>query len=736
MASCDAPHAYTAFGVCQALNVDQAKGLSDDEVAAQREAFGPNELTQEEGKSMIALILEQFEDTLVRILLFAAVVSFALAYFEEGGGGFSQYVEPIVILTILVLNAIVGVWQESSAEAALEALKKLQPEKATVLRNGEWQHEMDAVDLVPGDIIAVKVGDRVPADARVLELQTTTLGVEQAQLTGESVAVQKDIDECGEDVDITGKVNMLFSSTAVCNGKCLAVVTSTGMQTEIGKITASVQEASQEEEKTPLAMKIAEFGDLLAKVIFAICVVVWVINYKHFFDPVHGSTVAGMIYYFKIAVALAVAAIPEGLPAVITTCLALGTRKMAERNCIVRKLQSVETLGCTTVICSDKTGTLTTNQMSCVELALPASKGLTTHKVEGHTYEPVGDVEGADSILKMKLLTSFARACALCNEAKLVMKDGVCTREGEPTEAALVTLVEKIGFPGMPKTDDVMCVNTEWCKDVKKIATLEFTRTRKSMSVIVKEKGEKTNTLYVKGAPEGVIERCVQYMQPDGKVVALDKAMKTAIEKQIAAMAQSALRVLALAKTAELGTLKEYDGPSHKAHSQLKDVSGFEKIEQKLVFLGLVGILDPPRPEVRPALDACRAAGITVYMITGDNQVTAEAIAQKVGIVDGDCTGRSFTGKEIEAMTEEQRQDLLKNLKGGGVFSRTEPKHKQIIVKSLKNIDEIAAMTGDGVNDAPALKQADIGIAMASRAQRLRRRQLIWSWWMTTSRRL
>jgi Ca2+-transporting ATPase len=707
------PFALKKDSCLKEFKVSQTKGLSSAQVEAQREKFGPNELKAEEGKSLFTLIWEQFEDLLVRILLVAACISFALVYFDEGAdAGIVAYVEPLVILTILVLNAFVGVWQESNAEAALEALKKLQPEKATVLRDGTWQPGLDASELVPGDIISVKVGDRVPADARVLELQTTTVGIEQAQLTGESVAVLKDEEPVSKNVDITGKTNMLFSSTAVCNGKCTALVTSTGMSTEIGKIQAAVTEAAGEEEKTPLAQKIDAFGEVLAKVIFLICIVVWAINYKHFFDPVHGSMVAGMIYYFKIAVALAVAAIPEGLPAVITTCLALGTRKMAAKNCIVRKLNSVETLGCTTVICSDKTGTLTTNQMSCVELQIPASKSMTTYSVSGHTYSPTdGKVDKAEDVLKMKLLLPFARCASLCNEAKLVLKDGEVAREGEPTETALITLVEKMGYPKMKRDENPMCVNDKWCEGCEKIATLEFSRTRKSMSVIVKEPEEKTNSLFVKGAPEGIVERCTQYQLPDGKIVALDKAMRAVVEEKIANMASRALRVLALAKTMELDKLKDYSGPSHKAHDMLKDTSKFEKIEQKLILLGLVGIQDPARPEVKPAIKDCKAAGISVFMITGDNKVTAEAIAKNVGIVDGDCIGKSFTGKEIEEMSEEMRQKLLKSLPGG-VFSRTEPKHKQIIVKSLKKCGQVAAMTGDGVNDAPALKQADIGIAM------------------------
>merc|ERR1719310_357972 len=350
--------------------------------------------------------------------------------------------------------------------------------------------------------------------------------------------------------------------------------------------------------------------------------------------------------------------------------------------------------------------------MSCVELQIPASKSMTTYSVSGHTYSPTdGKVDKAEDVLKMKLLLPFARCASMCNEAKLVLKDGEVAREGEPTETALITLVEKIGYPKAKRDENPMCVNDKWTEGCEKMATLEFSRTRKSMSVIVKEPEEKTNSLFVKGAPEGVVERCTQYQLPDGKIVALDKAMKTVVEEKIANMASRALRVLALAKTMELDKLKDYSGPGHKAHDMLKDTSKFEKIEQKLILLGLVGILDPARPEVKPAIAACKDAGISVFMITGDNKVTAEAIAKNVGIVEGDCDGKSFTGKEIEDMTEEARQELLKGLPGG-VFSRTEPKHKQIIVKSLKKCGQVAAMTGDGVNDAPALKQASIGVAM------------------------
>jgi len=392
------PHAQSPDEVCAFFGVDPDEGLSDDMVLEYRDKYGENKLDEEEGKSLFELIQEQFEDLLVRILLAAAAVSFALAYFddESHGEGWTAYVEPLVILLILIANAFVGVYQEQNAENALAALKKLQPEVAMVIRDGKWE-KINALELVPGDVIEVRTGDRMPADCRVLSLTTTSLRIEQSQLTGESQSVSKEADIThAADSVIQAKSNMLFASTAVSNGAAICLVTGTGMKTEIGEVQAAVKEAAEDEEKTPLQQKLDDFGNLLAKVIFVICAVVWLINYNHFFDPVHGSVFRGCIYYFKIAVALAVAAIPEGLPAVITTCLALGTRKMAKKNCIVRKLPSVETLGCTTVICSDKTGTLTTNEMCAVRFAVPASASdVMEYEVEGHNYAPIGKVAAA-----------------------------------------------------------------------------------------------------------------------------------------------------------------------------------------------------------------------------------------------------------------------------------------------------------------------------------------------------
>lgn len=360
--------------------VSREYGLSAEGVEKKRQIYGWNELDKHEGPSIFKLILDQFNDTLVRILLAAAVISFVLAWYDGDEGGemeITAFVEPLVIFLILIVNAIVGVWQENNAEKALEALKEIQSQQATVVRDGRKITNLPAKELVPGDIVELRVGDKVPADMRVVTLISSTLRVEQGSLTGESEAVSKTTKAVPEDTDIQGKKCMVFAGTTVVNGNCICLVTQTGMGTEIGKVHSQIHEASQSEEDTPLKKKLNEFGEALTAIIGVICAVVWLINLKYFltWEYVNGwpqnfkFSFEKCTYYFEIAVALAVAAIPEGLPAVITTCLALGTRKMAQKNALVRKLPSVETLGCTTVICSDKTGTLTTNQMAVAKLA-------------------------------------------------------------------------------------------------------------------------------------------------------------------------------------------------------------------------------------------------------------------------------------------------------------------------------------------------------------------------------
>lgn len=703
-------------------NVKLEEGLSSSQVLQQRIRFGLNKLAEEEKKPLWKLIVAQFEDLLVRILLLSAVVSFFLAYIDgTSEEGITAFVEPLVILLILIANAIVGVWQETNAEKALVALKRLQPDSALVLREGRWQ-QLNAEDLVPGDLVQVKVGDKVPADMRLVELHSSMIRVEQSQLTGESQSVSKELAPQEEQSVIQAKVNMLFSSTTISNGSCVGVVTSTGMETEIGAIQDAVQSAAEDEEQTPLQQKLDDFGNLLAKVIFAICALVWAINYKHFFDPVHGSVIRGCIYYFKIAVALAVAAIPEGLPAVITTCLALGTSEMAKKNAIVRKLPSVETLGCTTIICSDKTGTLTTNEMCCTKLVLPTSgNNLEAYTVEGHTYAPLGVVNGLCFNEWHPQLQFLAKILVNCNDARLEVEANSYRRIGEPTEAALLVLAEKLGCPDQElqrrfwqtsrTSTDAMAFCQYWSSRIQKLATLEFTRDRKSMSVLCIDPEVTGPVLYVKGAPESILERCSRILLPSG-VEFLTEAGRQAIQAHLRDLGSEALRPLALA-------MKDGLDQSKEELQDLNDPSKFLKVETDLTFVALIGIIDPPRPECLQAIKECRIAGISVVMITGDNKITAEAIARKLGILTGtgSLVQKSFTGKEFEMLSDADKFKVLQRIASerdieGAVFSRTEPKHKQTIVKILKQIGEITAMTGDGVNDAPALKQADIGIAM------------------------
>ncbi len=721
-------------GVDDALEyhgVDASRGIDTASVEGRRSAAGGhNELEREPGKPLWALVLEQFDDALVKVLLLAAFVSFALAYFEneESGEGHAvtAYVEPLVILLILILNAVVGVWQESNAESALEALKEMQSEHAKCLRDGEWNGSLAARELVPGDIVELKTGDRVPADCRLIKLKTATVRVEQASLTGESVAVDKRVDTVKDiDVELQGKTCMLFAGTAISNGSCLCVVNSIGMATEIGKIQSQIKAASDEEEDTPLKQKLDRFGESLTKMIGLICLIVWLINYQHFiqFSSKAGSTLPAIsfdlgkcTYYFKIAVALAVAAIPEGLPAVITTCLALGTRKMAHKNAIVRKLPSVETLGCTSVICSDKTGTLTTNQMSVVKLvAVRTDRSLDTYAVEGTTYNPrEGGVMGAPKKLDANLI-AIGKISALCSGTRIEYKDGSYKCVGEPTEGALKVLCEKIGLDNMravksklesnpERNAQAVCDSIENDHDVK--ATLEFDRDRKSMSVIAGKKmtgrqSSRANELLVKGAPEVLLERCSRVQLPDGTSVALSAAMRKVILEEQAKMARDALRCIAFASKSDIGELSSYDGTEkHKAHALLKDPASYASIESDLTFIGMTGLRDPPRPEVASAIDACHTAGIRVIVITGDNQLTAEAICTEIGVFSSaaEVKGRSFTGREFTAMTKAKQRKVLEG-SGGRVFSRAEPKHKQDIVRLLRDMGHVVAMTGGRPND-------------------------------------
>ncbi|KAG9299889.1 hypothetical protein G9A89_005418 [Geosiphon pyriformis] len=713
--------------VLEYFRVDPNKGLTQEQVTEAAKIHGKNELPSEESSPLWKLILEQFKDQLVIILLVAAAVSFGLAIIEEPDEKGTAFVEPIVILLILIANATVGVIQETNAENAIEALKEYSPDEAKVLRDGHL-YKIHASELVPGDIIDVTVGDRIPADARLLEIISSTFRIDQAILTGESVSVNKEISPI---LDIRAvkqdQINILFSGTTVVIGKGRAIVVKTGSGTAIGDIHKKI--TAQISDRTPLKRKLDEFGDLLAKVISVICILVWLINIRHFNDPSHHGWVKGAIYYFKIAVALAVAAIPEGLAVVITTCLALGTKKMAKKNAIVRSLPSVETLGCTSVICSDKTGTLTTNQMSVSRVLVVANESAKIEEfhINGSSYAPSGDILNSDGQIienppvNNYCLYELAQVCSLCNDARIVYDEalGIYRNIGEPTEAALRVLVEKLGTNDIPFNSTLLnksprqratSVNTYYEENFKRLATLEFSRDRKSMSVLVIDKSlpDANGKLLVKGAPESILDRCSWIRlssQPIGSRTKINSAIREQLNEKFLEYGQNGLRVLGIALVENVSSnLQNWD---------FSEPSKFVQYEDNMTFIGLVGMLDPPRPEVVDAIRKCKTAGIRVIVITGDNKNTAESICRKIGVFGEheDLKRKSFTGREFDDLSKDQKVEVVRT---ASLFSRTEPSHKSELVDLLQSLGEIVAMTGDGVNDAPALKKADIGVAMGS----------------------
>ncbi|VDL96461.1 unnamed protein product [Schistocephalus solidus] len=676
------PHARSVADILKEFNVSATSGLSQKQVDVFTEKYGAN------AKPLWKLVLEQFDDLLVKILLVAAVISFILALFEDAEDSTTAFVEPFVILLILILNAIVGVWQERDAESAIEALREYESDDAKVIRQGhEGIQRIKAKCLVPGDIVEVAVGDKVPADIRIIDIHSTTLRVDQSILTGESVSVLKQVETIPDLRAVNqDKKNMLFSGTNIASGKCSGVVVATGLSTEIGKIRNQIMETEQE--KTPLTRKLDEF------------------------------------------VALAVAAIPEGLPAVITTCLALGTRRMARKNAIVRSLPSVETLGCTSVICSDKTGTLTTNQMTVCRMftfiqnedtGTPGGDGKSVvdfdeYEITGSKYAPEGEVFQKGKPVKCgsnPCLVEVAEICSLCNDSALEYNAArnAFEKVGEATETALACLVEKMNVSnvdkaGLTKREVAMVCNNVIKKSYTKEFTMEFSRDRKSMSVYVTStSGKQESRLLVKGAPESILARCTQIRTPKGSVP-LTSFMTNEILRKVATYAtgRETLRCLALATI---------DSPPPASSYSLGDSDKFKDYESNMTLVSIVGMLDPPRPEVAESIRLCSKAGIRVIVITGDNKATAEAICRRIGLFaeTEETAGKSFTGREFDDLSEAEKRMAVRRAK---LFARVEPVHKSKIVEFLQADHEVSAMTGDGVNDAPALKKAEIGIAMGS----------------------
>ncbi|EJU05708.1 calcium-transporting ATPase [Dacryopinax primogenitus] len=697
-------------------------GLSEEQVRKHAAVYGRNELPEDPPTPLWELILEQFKDQLVLILLGSAAVSFLIAVVE--GGGLTEFVEPLVILLILVANATVGVVQETQAESAISALSAYSPDEAKVLRGGEVR-KVRATELVPGDIVSIHVGDKVPADCRILDISSSSFRIDQAILTGESQSVGKGVEIVKDERAVKqDQTNMVFSGTTVVSGQAFAIVVNTGSKTAIGDIHQSI--TSQIAEKTPLKRKLDDFGDMLAKVITVICVLVWLVNIRHFSDPSHHGTLRGAVYYFKIAVSLAVAAIPEGLAAVITACLALGTKKMAKNNAIVRNLPSVETLGCTNVICSDKTGTLTTNQMSVAKFVMATEAGTVQYVVEGTTYAPVGSIARADGVIIEKSVfttdafSKLSTISSLCNEATVVYHEAShqnhYTNVGEPTEAALKVLVEKLGSyddslaPSLSSLNTkarTMAVNQVYQRDYKKLLTFEFSRDRKMMSVLVRRADAPASepaSILVKGAPEAVLTRCTTVQFGD-YIAPLTADLRAKLMEEMHEYGKQGLRTLACAY-AELAD-------SDALHYKTESTADYSRFEQNLTFVSIVGMLDPPRPEVKNAIAKCRAAGIRVVCVTGDNKSTAETICRQIGIFGEteDLTGKSYTGREFDSLTHDEK---IQAVQRAGLFCRTEPTHKSQLVDLLQGLGLVVAMTGDGVNDAPALKKADIGVAMGS----------------------
>ena len=622
------------------FKLDEENGLSNEQVNENRQKYGTNELQTKKKKSTFVKFLEQFKDFMIIVLIIAAIFSGVVGYIEGEG-----ITDSIIILIVVILNAVIGVIQENKAEKSLEALQKLSAHVSKVIRNGKME-VIPAKELVPGDIVVLDTGDYVPADLRIIE--AVNLKSQEASLTGESVPVEKSANTIEqEEVDLGDRENMLFSSSLITYGRGKGIVVETGMNTEVGKIAGIINSA--EETQTPLQEKLNKLGKTLGIAALVICAIIFVIGLLYGKDPIE---------MFMTAVSLAVAVIPEGLAAVSTIVLAIGVQRMVKRHAIVKKLPAVETLGSTTVICSDKTGTLTQNKMT-VEKIFYNGKLLDAEEVK----------QNIDTNLEKLVYISM-----LCNDTKISANNELT---GDPTETALVDM----GF------------NLQFEKNIydknPRIKEIPFDSDRKLMTTV-----NKINNKYVvltKGGVDELLAKCNKYLY-DGEERNDLENYKKVITKNNEDMAKDALRVLSMA-------YKEID--HEPTDEEMKN------IEQDLIYVGMVGMIDPPRLEVKDAVDKCKKAGIKTVMITGDHKITAIAIAKSLGILQSE--EEALTGAELEKMSDE---DLTKNIRKYSVYARVSPEHKVRIVKAWQANGEIVAMTGDGVNDAPALKTADIGCAM------------------------
>ena len=628
----------TSQEVEQDLKTDCQKGLSSNQVQENMKKYGLNELQEKKKDSLFKKFLEQFKDFSIIVLIIAAIVSGVVGVAQ--GEGFT---DTIIILIVVILNAVIGVAQESKAEKSLEALKKLSSHASKVIRNGKEQ-VIPARELVPGDLVVIETGDYIAADLRIIE--AVNLKSQEASLTGESVPVEKITEKIdGNEIGIGDRKNMLFSSSLITYGRGKAIVVNTGMNTEVGKIAGMLDNAEKQE--TPLQQKLNDLGKTLGIACLAICAVIFVIGL------LQGKEIINM---FMTAVSLAVAVIPEGLVAVSTIVLAIGVQKMVKKHAIVKKLPAVETLGSSTVICSDKTGTLTQNKM---------------------TVEKVFCDDELQDVKKVNTTEDFKKLvynCMLCNDSRL-LEDGQLA--GDPTETALVDMAFKLDY------------EQSIYRENPRVEEVPFDSERKLMTTVNKKNGK--YIVYTKGGVDELLKCCNSFLYKGEVRTSINNYAKW-IRENNEKMAKDALRVLAFA-------YKELDHMPSKAE--------MKTIESDLTFIGMVGMIDPPRIEAKKAVEKCKKAGIKTVMITGDHKVTAVAIAKKLGILKDES--EALTGTELEKMTDEE---LTKNVRKYSVYARVSPEHKVRIVKAWQANGEVVAMTGDGVNDSPALKTADIGCAM------------------------